>query len=162
MTIKFLKWWFVLVVQAIGIGVFAYMDGIQYMLDNDKTYLSLVIMGVWLIVSGAVGYYTWKRIEKPEFLWFAGESCMTVGMIGTVVGFILMLSTSLNNLDPSDVESMRVAISNMAVGMSTALLTTLAGLTATLMLRVQLVITDVADEPTPPAPKKKKRLDVQA
>ena len=43
------------------------------MLNNDKTYLSLVIMGVWLIVSGAVGYYTWKRIEKPEFLWFAGE-----------------------------------------------------------------------------------------
>jgi biopolymer transport protein ExbB/TolQ len=67
---------------------------------------------------------------------------MTVGMIGTVIGFILMLSTSLGNLDPSDVESMRSAISAMAVGMSTALLTTLAGLTATLMLRVQLVMTD--------------------
>ena len=37
---------------------------------------------------------------------------------------------------------MRVAISSMAVGMSTALLTTLCGLTATLMLRVQLVMTD--------------------
>ena len=84
-----------LVVQGTGIGVFAYMDGIQYMLNNDKTYLSLVIMGVWLIVSGAPRYYTWKRIEKPEFLWFAGELRMTVGMIGTVVGFILvMLSTS--------------------------------------------------------------------
>ena len=54
-----------LVVQALGIVILAYMDGIQYMLNNDKTYLSLVIMGVWLIVSGAFGYYTWKRIEKP-------------------------------------------------------------------------------------------------
>ena len=42
---------------------------------------------------------------------------------------------------------MRVAISNMAVGMSTAP-TPLAGLTATLMLSFKLVITDVADEPT--------------
>ena len=142
MSIKFLKWWFVFVVQAIGLTVFAYMDGIQYMLDNDKTYLSIVIAFIWLLVSSSVGYYTWKEIEKPEFLWFAGESCMTVGMIGTVIGFILMLSTSLGNLDPSDVESMRSAISSMAVGMSTALLTTLAGLTATLMLRIQLVMTN--------------------
>jgi len=142
----FLKWWFVFVVQAIGLIVFAYMDGIQYMLDNDKTYLSIVIAFIWLIVSTSVGYYTWKKIEKPEFLWFAGESCMTVGMIGTIIGFILMLGSSLNNLDPGDVESMRMAISSMAVGMSTALLTTLAGLTATLMLRVQLVMTDAPTE----------------
>ena len=47
---------------------------------------------------------------------------MTVGMIGTIIGFILMLGSSLNNLDPGDVESMRMAISSMAVGMSTALL----------------------------------------
>ena len=67
---------------------------------------------------------------------------MTVGMIGTVTGFILMLSTSLATLDPNDVENMRSAIANMAVGMSTALLTTLSGLMATLMLRIQLVVTD--------------------
>ncbi len=146
MSIMFLKWWFVFVVQTIGLIVFAYMDGIQYMLDNDKTYLSIVIAFIWLIVSTSVGYYTWKKIEKPEFLWFAGESCMTVGMIGTIIGFILMLGSSLNNLDPGDVESMRIAISSMAVGMSTALLTTLAGLTATLMLRVQLVMTDAPTE----------------
>ena len=142
MTVMFLKWWFVFVVQAIGLTVFAYMDGIQYVLENDKTYLSIVIALIWLIVSLSVGYYTWKKLEKPEFLWFAGESCMTVGMIGTIIGFILMLGSSLTNLDPSDTENMRVAISSMAVGMSTALLTTLTGLTATLMLRVQLVMTD--------------------
>jgi hypothetical protein len=142
MTIKFLKWWFVFVVQAIGLGVFAYLDGAQYLLDNDRTYLSIVIIAVWLAVSGAVGWFTWRKEEKPEFLWFCTESCMTVGMIGTVTGFILMLSTSLATLDPNDVENMRSAIANMAVGMSTALLTTLAGLMATLMLRIQLVVTD--------------------
>ena len=43
------------------------------MLDNDKTPPSIVNSPIWLIVSTSVGYYTWKKIEKPEFLWFAGE-----------------------------------------------------------------------------------------
>lgn len=142
MTIQFLKWWFVFVVQAIGVGAFAYFDGVQYLLENDRTYLSLAIIMIWLTVSISIGILTFNKIPKPEFLWFSAESCMTIGMIGTVIGFILMLGTSLNNLDPSDVELMKTAISNMAVGMSTALLTTLTGLIGTLLLRVQLVITD--------------------
>ena len=97
---------------------------------------------IWLTVSISIGILTFNKIQKPEFLWFSAESCMTIGMIGTVIGFILMLGTSLNNLDPGDVELMKTAISNMAVGMSTALLTTLTGLIGTLLLRVQLVITD--------------------
>lgn len=142
MTIQFLKWWFVFVVQAIGVGAFAYFDGVQYLLENDRTYLSLAIIMIWLTVSTSIGILTFNKIAKPEFLWFSAESCMTIGMIGTVIGFILMLGTSLNNLDPGDVELMKTAISNMAVGMSTALLTTLTGLIGTLLLRVQLVITD--------------------
>lgn len=142
MTIQFLKWWFVFVVQAIGVGAFAYFDGVQYLLENDRTYLSLAIIMIWLTVSISIGILTFNKIAKPEFLWFSAESCMTIGMIGTVIGFILMLGTSLNNLDPGDVELMKTAISNMAVGMSTALLTTLTGLIGTLLLRVQLVITD--------------------
>lgn len=142
MTIKFLKWWFVFVVQALGVGAFAYFDGHTYLLNNDKTYLSLLIAGIWLAVSISIGWFTYIKKDKPEFLWFSAESCMTIGMIGTVLGFILMLSTSLVNLDPGDVENMRTAISNMSIGMSTALLTTLAGLISTLMLRIQLVITD--------------------
>ena len=142
MAIQFLKWWFVFVVQAIGVGAFAYFDGVQYLLENDRTYLSLAIIMIWLTVSISIGILTFNKIAKPEFLWFSAESCMTIGMIGTVIGFILMLGTSLNNLDPGDVELMKTAISNMAVGMSTALLTTLTGLIGTLLLRVQLVITD--------------------
>ena len=140
MTIQFLKWWFVFVVP-IGVGAFAHFDGVQYLLENDRTYPTEIIM-IWLTVSISIGILTFNKIPKPEFLWFSAESCMTIGMIGTVIGFILMLGTSLNNLDPGDVELMKTAISNMAVGMSTALLTTLTGLIGTLLLRVQLVITD--------------------
>ena len=70
------------------------------------------------------------------------DSCMNIGMIGTVVGFIIMLSTSLDTIDPTNVDSMRVTISTMASGMAIALLTTLAGLVATLFLRLQMVIAE--------------------
>ena len=46
---------------------------------------------------------------------------MTVGMIEQLDFHLQCLVSSLNNLDPGDVELMRMAISSMAVGMSTAL-----------------------------------------
>jgi len=67
---------------------------------------------------------------------------MSLGMIGTVTGFIFMLVATFNNLDPSNIDSMKDAISNMATGMSTALLTTLAGLLGSLAVKLQLVNQD--------------------
>jgi biopolymer transport protein ExbB/TolQ len=53
-----------------------------------------------------------------------------------------MLVATFNNLDPSNIDSMKDAISNMATGMSTALLTTLAGLLGSLAVKLQLVNQD--------------------
>ena len=67
---------------------------------------------------------------------------MSLGMIGTVTGFIFMLVATFDNLDPSNIDSMKDAIGNMATGMSTALLTTLAGLLGSLAIKLQLVNQD--------------------
>ena len=64
---------------------------------------------------------------------------MTVGMIGTVIGFIVMLSSSFQEIDPSNVDTMRRVITELAIGMSTALLTTLCGLVASLFIKVNIV-----------------------
>jgi len=65
---------------------------------------------------------------------------MTVGMVGTVIGFMLMLGSSFAEIDPSNVDSMKRVITDMASGMSTALLTTLCGLVASLFVKVQVII----------------------
>ena len=80
--------------------------------------------------------------DKP---WFVAESCMTVGMIGTVIGFMFMLGSSFQQIDPSNIESMRQVIVDMASGMSTALLTTLCGLLAGLFIKVQIVMQEQDD-----------------
>lgn len=51
-----------------------------------------------------------------------------------------MLSSSLGNVDPSNIESMKQVIGDMATGMSTALVTTLSGLVFSLFLKIQITI----------------------
>jgi hypothetical protein len=142
MSTKFLKWWFAFVVQTIALGIVFYFEGGQYLYENDKTYISFFIVGVWLITSLSIAWTVWKKQETKEMQWFTADSCMTLGMIGTVTGFIIMLGGSLGEIDPSDTQQMKAVIGDMATGMSTALLTTLAGLIASLFLRMQLVLAD--------------------
>ena len=60
-------------------------------------------------------------------------------MIGTVTGFLLMLSTTFAGIDITDTKTIQNALVNMATGMSTALYTTLTGLIVSVILKIQLV-----------------------
>jgi hypothetical protein len=140
MNKKFLIWWLVAVMQTIALGIAFYFGAIQFLIENDSTKLSFAILGMFTIASGLVGYRSYKQIDDNDMAWFIGESCMTVGMVGTVIGFMLMLGSSFSQIDPGDIESMRQVIIDMAAGMSTALLTTLCGLVASLFVKVQVMV----------------------
>jgi biopolymer transport protein ExbB/TolQ len=64
---------------------------------------------------------------------------LSLGMIGTVAGFILMLGDTFGSIDTTNQDSLKDALSNMALGMSTALYTTLVGLILSQALKIQLV-----------------------
>ena len=97
------------------------------------------------------GYESWKLsqlangdIVKLENLdtrhepgWFASDVLLTLGLIGTVAGFILMLAGAFTGIDIANVASVQTALASMAVGMSTALYTTLTGLITSTILKVQ-------------------------
>jgi len=67
---------------------------------------------------------------------FVSDALYKLGLLGTVVGFILML-VSMRDLGEFDVETMREALQKMTAGMAVALLTTITGLSCGLLLRVQ-------------------------
>jgi hypothetical protein len=141
-TKQFSIWWLLFLIQCFILG-FAYIQGYHlYFWENDFTYLSSGVLAIWALASCYIGYETFKQNNSTEFSWFVAESCMTIGMIGTVVGFVVMLKDTFINIDPSNIETMRVAITAMSSGMSTALLTTLAGLVASLFLKIQLINQD--------------------
>tara|TARA_B100000768_G_C11250057_1_gene363691 strand:- start:1297 stop:1605 length:309 start_codon:yes stop_codon:yes gene_type:complete len=95
---------------------------------------------MWAIGTITIGYLAWIKENDFDTPWFIAESCISVGMIGTLIGFMLMLSSSLGNVDPSNIESMKQVIGDMATGMSTALVTTLSGLVFSLFLKIQITI----------------------
>jgi biopolymer transport protein ExbB/TolQ len=64
---------------------------------------------------------------------------LSLGMIGTVAGFILMLGESFESIDTANPESLKAALRSMALGMSTALYTTLTGLILSQALKIQLI-----------------------
>ena len=142
MTRTFLQWWLFFVLQLIILGA-SYIYKVHiYILNNDQTSISFILISIWLLASLRIGYKLLKNIKTSnEKFWFIAETCMAIGMMGTVLGFILMLGGSnLASIDPTDVEGMKNVIGQLASGMATALLTTLTGLIVSVSLRTQLMI----------------------
>ena len=77
--------------------------------------------------------------------WFIAESCLALGMVGTVTGFLFMLGTAFENIDVTNAKTLQDALAMMATGMSTALYTTLIGLISSLIIKVQLVNYETID-----------------
>lgn len=140
---KLNQWWLsVSVMVAIALASVFLIDSHLLFWYNDITYLSSVILVLWAMSTINVGIQIQKNQKSTEVSWFVADTFLTIGMIGTVIGFVYMLSTTFASLNPDDTNSMKAAIATMAAGMSTALLTTLAGLIASLCLKFQLVIQD--------------------
>ena len=87
-----------------------------------------------------------RRVRQGlEFGWFAADALISLGLLGTVIGFIMMLGplAALNAQDPAVLQGAIVA---MGRGMAVALYTTLVGLVGALILRAQGFLLDEAAE----------------
>lgn len=83
-----------------------------------------------------------EQLKGPQQLgWFIADVLLKLGLLGTVIGFILMLSP-IGGIKTFDVETMKSALTSMSSGMAVALFTTLAGLIAGTLLKVQYYFLD--------------------
>lgn len=83
-----------------------------------------------------------KRIRNGlKYGWMFADLMIKLGLVGTVVGFVLMLG-SVASLEQYDVATMQDLLRNMSGGMRVALFTTLSGLIAGLMLGMQYQFLD--------------------
>jgi len=133
----FLQWWLIFSLIVAGSGL-AYLTGIFSGVNNaDFTKISFLIYALFLMFSIKCGINTGKLKEDISG-WFVSDILVTLGMIGTVIGFIYMLSISFGCIDVSQPQTMRTALSKMSAGMGTALYTTASGLICSLLLKLQL------------------------
>jgi len=145
--------WFLLNAVFLTAVFFAETKGaISLMVSNDVSHLTVVIMTLYVIVSGMVGRLcyladkysgnTGKDIHKRDKLsrraeigWFAAEHFFSLGLLGTVFGLCVATSTSLNEgTEVSDI------VSGLKIGLNTAFYTTICGIVFSLLLQAQLMI----------------------
>jgi biopolymer transport protein ExbB/TolQ len=84
------------------------------------------------------------KLRSPmQFGSFAGDALLKLGLLGTIVGFILML-LPLATLETFDAASMKSSMKVMSGGMAVAMYTTLAGLVGSILVKAQYYILDNA------------------
>ena len=137
-----LRWWLIFCLSILAGGIAVYFDVHKNLYNADQTKLSFLILVVFILASLWTGWRTKKSEEKAQDVsigWFISESCLALGMIGTVTGFLLMLSGAFAEIDLANTSTIQNSLTKMALGMSTALYTTLIGLICSLALKIQLV-----------------------
>ena len=146
----FTKWFLINAVFTTA-AFFAESKGaISVMIKNDVSYLTIVIISLYVIMSCLVGRLCFlsdkikagrerearRHLSKrAEVGWFAAEHFFSLGLLGTVFGLCVATSTSLNEgTEVSDI------VSGLKTGLNTAFYTTICGIAFSLPLQIQLMV----------------------
>ena len=142
MEIK-LKWWTILCSSILILFLSYHFGYLEQLYHADITKLSWIIIGLFFLLNIRLGYQLHtNRKTGNNFDWLMSETMISLGMVGTVVGFIYMLSTIFTDINLDDIRSVQDSLGIMATGMGTALWTTLIGLICSILYKTQLVLTE--------------------
>jgi len=136
----------VLIASLISVGTtFFFTTGLFAEINRvDFTKITFIIYATFLVLTIRTGQLTYQATcnhadvksisDKHEWNWFFSDCMISAGMVGTVVGFIVMMSSSFDNVTSANVQHIIV----FALGkMGLALYTTAAGLVCSLILKIQ-------------------------
>jgi len=97
----------------------------QHLYREDTTRIGFFILGLLLLTTLWLGkkIYSFKNhwqgeeeaFESVSPGWFIAETCLVLGLIGTVTGFILMLGTAFTELDVTNITSVQNALVKMSL-----------------------------------------------
>ncbi len=123
---------------------------ISTIIAHDLSYISILIMSLYVVVSGYVGRLCYladkvdkKKVEhdavtlsrRSELGWFAAEHFFSLGLLGTIIGLIIATQGSLDgNLPLTEI------VAGLKEGLNTAFYTTVCGIVFSLPLQGQLMI----------------------
>ena len=150
MSKTMLYWFFFLCVQAVGYTLAAEFGYLNMAVAADISRLTYFIILLHVYASAVIGYAIHQlqfSVGEPNLkrAWFLAELPMSIGMIGTLVGFIYMIYASIGVL-PAEITTtmLRDTVKGLALGMGTALWTTLFGLAVSTLLKIQCMLLESA------------------
>ena len=111
-----------------------YQNAVATALANGREVADLVNLGTDLQQQVRAGHASG---------WFVADLMIKLGLLGTVIGFMFMLS-SVAQMETTDLNAAKLMLTQMSGGMRIALFTTLAGLSSGLILGIQYQLLDRA------------------
>ena len=137
----FLYWWLLVCVVGTGSYITHTMGWLVPLYTNDLTYITFLITVIAVLTTLSLGYkFKVPAAVNVNVEWFVSDVVLTLGMLGTIIGFMIMLQGTFSSIEFNDTNSIRLALSSMSQGLFTALNTTLIGLVSSIVLKVQLTV----------------------
>ncbi len=153
---KFFFWWVSVLLIATGAFWANHYGFVSQIWENDVTYITSLIAASFIGINILLGWITFKASNPSFFIsnkekilkvydtgWFMSEIMMALGMFGTVIGLIMMLSTSFVGTDAAQ---MQTQLGSMWSHMGLALYTNAVGIIASILLKLQVYFIGYDDE----------------
>lgn len=137
----FYIWW--ITNLAVITGVFwAWHHGIVATIwQDDVTMITTALSVMFVLTNILVGYVAYTKDFSSKIVdacWFLSEQMLALGMLGTVVGFIYLLTTGISSASVTDPTSLATLLASMSVGLGIALYTNAVGILASLITKGML------------------------
>ena len=144
-----MRWYLFAAVMISLVAVMTMFDIHHLFIDNDQTFISTGIFGVFVLSSLVLGLKTYRVAfndvwSDSKYLWYIPEFMVTAGLVGTIIGFIIATSGTFGLLDVSDTSSVKEALVSVAAGLGTALYTTLMGYVCGVLVSLQIMNMEMA------------------
>ena len=138
-----------IVIAVVGLSVGLYYITNGWITIYDRSFVSYIIVALFIYATVTCGWSTMilnkSKFDEDELRnvnrvndrgWFLSGQSVNLGLIGTVVGFMI-IGSGFFGLDINNKESIERLITTMGMGVSTALFTTLLGQLSNIMLQFQ-------------------------
>ncbi len=136
--IPFLRWLLIVIPVTVVAIISGFLGLYQSIYENDKSWISFSVLGIFVLQSIWIGYQTYAlRLKGTQFGWMVSDMCLTLGMIGTIVGFLMMLVGGFT-VASGDTAGIQALLARFSIGLGTALYTTLVGLICSMLIKLQL------------------------
>jgi hypothetical protein len=142
----FTKWFLLVAVTGTGLFFAEAKGAISLIIQNDRSYLALLIMLLFVVMTMRVGHLSFEAdvakdsqkddlSKKAELGWFTAEHFFSFGLLGTIIGLVLATGGSLDGAKP-----VSEIVAGLKTGLNTAFYTTICGIVFSILLQLQLLI----------------------
>jgi hypothetical protein len=98
---------------------------------------------LFVFTMGLIGYISYTKDFTSKIVdacWFLSEQMLALGMLGTVIGFIYLLTAGITSASVTDPASLATLLANMSVGLGIALYTNATGILSSLITKALLYV----------------------